>query len=310
MPHTISENILKILICPNCGQALVRNGDEGVKCDHCSTHYRYSTLGALDLRLQRPKTIQLGFELGTHLPAAEKFMFTPLTENNTPQVDFSNADVPFHLTKEILTYFPKARSENSLMLDLGCGDAIHRSVGEFAGFEYVGLDYGHKAPILGDAHSLPFQDNSFEFILSIAVLEHIRYPFVMMREVYRVLQPGGWFIGTVAFLEPYHLDSYYHHSHLGTLNSLQYAGFNVQRIAPGRNWNALRAQAFMTLFCRMPRSLIIALISPLQFIHKAWWRLRHLKNPDLNLNDPIRDATGVFTFIATKETPYSQIEST
>ncbi|MGH2403025.1 MAG: class I SAM-dependent methyltransferase [bacterium] len=98
-----------------------------------------------------------------------------------------------------------AAAADALALDLGCGETFHRPACEHAGYTYVGLDHASdQATVLGDAHALPFKDNSVDFILSLAVFEHIRYPFVAIPETHRVLRPGRPFIGTVAFLEPYH----------------------------------------------------------------------------------------------------------
>lgn len=81
--------------------------------------------------------------------------------------------------------------------------------------------------------------------MSMAVLKHLQYPFVAMREVQRILKAGCPFFGTVAFQEPFQRDSYYHHSHLGTLNTLLAAGFEAQKIAPNDKWPVLVAQAHM-----------------------------------------------------------------
>jgi ubiquinone/menaquinone biosynthesis C-methylase UbiE len=297
---SISSTIWNILTCSYCGSELEKT-DNGAECIHCGLQYRYTNYGSLDLRLKKEKKYDLEFELGSPLPSKGEFQVEPLKTNRNPEVDFSKIQVPWRISREVLSYFPKAKAPDSLMLDLGCGNAIHKSVCEYAGFQWIGLDYDStKAPILGDAHSLPFRNESLEFVLSIAVLEHIRFPFVMMREVYRVLKPQGRFIGTVAFLEPFHGDSYYHHTHLGTFNSLQYGGFTIEKIAPSEEWSVFAAQASMGLFPRMPKFMAQAIVYPIQRIHILWWQAANLINPKFTKKIRIRNTTGAFTFIATK----------
>jgi SAM-dependent methyltransferase len=53
----------------------------------------------------------------------------------------------------------------------------------------------HRHPnlcfIRGDAHRLPFPDERFEVVYCRYVLEHVAAPKQVLREVYRVLKPGG-----------------------------------------------------------------------------------------------------------------------
>lgn len=267
--------------------------------------YTYTAAGALDLRLMTAKKYPLEF----YLPAgtawdAEDFdeVVRALSPSWPPEVDFSGVTMPYHLSRRLMSYFPRAKRPGDLMLDLGCGTARHREVCEHAGFEYVGLDYdAPQAGILGDAHALPFKDCSFDFVLSMSVLEHIRFPFVAVNEVCRVLKPGGRFIGDVAFLEPFHSNSFYNHSHLGIWNLLRHGGFAVDRIAPSEDWSGLFALASMGLFPRMPRMLARSIVLPLHLLHRLWWwGGRRLRGERVSEHVRVRNTAGSFSFIARK----------
>lgn len=300
--HKISPTLWQALACPYCRAPLEQKGT-GAFCGNCQTLYPFLENGQLDLRLQKTRIENITFELGKPLFPKEGFTFSRLQKNLDPAIDPATLKVPWHLTRALLSQFPKAEQKGSLMLDLGCGDGVHKETAEAFGFEWVGLDYSlPEAPIRGDAHALPFKDGSFEFILSIAVLEHIQFPFVMTREAVRVLQPGGLFIGTVSFLEPFHNDSYYHHSHLATYNSLRNAGFQVEQVSPAPEWPGLLAISEMALFRMMPSWLVRVLVWPLQALHRIWWALGYLFTRSERSSEPYRvlSTSGAFSFIARK----------
>lgn len=63
--------------------------------------------------------------------------------------------------------------------------------------------------VLGVAEKLPFADHSLDGVISVAVLEHVKDPFLSAAEMSRVLKPGGVLFCAVPFLQPLH--GYPHH---------------------------------------------------------------------------------------------------
>jgi len=300
MTGRIPEEAIAALACPQCGRAISVHLKRA-ECETCHIFYEFDENGALDLRLRQPKTAVCEFHLGTPL-VPSGFDFGPLATNPCPEIELARVRVPWHISPQLLSYLPRAKLPTSLALDLGCGSGLHRPICEHAGFRWVGLDYSNAAaPIRGDGHALPFRDESFELVFSIAVLEHIRFPYVMAGEVRRVLKPGGLYIGTVAFLEPFHGDSYYHHTHLGTFNTLSTTGFSVLKVAPSASWSGLRAQVSMGgLFPRLPEVLGRSIVWPIELLHSLWWKAGRLVSSNADEVTRLVTNTGAFEFIARK----------
>ena len=288
----ISDHARTLMRCAHCSARLV-DTSTGMTCSHCTTRYpRLST--AMDLRLTGRKTVDLRCAVGEEMDMSG-VEFGPLEVKVNP----ATSGRAWHLSPELLSHLPSASSAGQLVLDLGCGKGMHRALLEDLGYDWVGMDYSEEgAPILADAHALPFADQSFDFVMSLAVLEHLRNPLVAMQECFRVMKPGAALIGTVAFMEPFHGNSYYHHSHLGTLSSLLSAGFRVTHVAPTLQWSVLQAQAEMAFFPRMPSALRRAAIMPLQLAQQAWWSLAALLGKVSDPSLQIRQSAGSFAFIA------------
>ena len=301
------------LRCPAC-RGRLEDGEASLRCvDGCGVAYPNPAGGRPDLRLRGVVERRVTRRLGDGPAAVDGRWLQPLRAKREPAVDFSGQAVPRHLTAAMLSHFPRggrgdaagaadarrAGVGGDLALDLGCGRAIHRSVIERAGWGYAGLDYREEgAPLLGDGHALPFGDATFGFVLSAAVLEHVRDPRLVVEEAARVMRPGATLMGTVAFLEPWHDHSYFHHSHLAVIELLSGAGLEVRRVAPSAGWSVLRAQA-KALFPQLPRRMAESLMLPMQGLH----RLGHWPLGVLGKRSELRrrlETAGSLVFIAVK----------
>jgi len=83
--------------------------------------------------------------------------------------------------------------------------------------------------LIGTAYSLPFADGTVSGIHCEAVLEHLEFPEDAVREMFRVLQPGGIVFAATPFLQPYHAypDHYQNFTLRGHTRLFERAGFSV-----------------------------------------------------------------------------------
>jgi SAM-dependent methyltransferase len=98
-----------------------------------------------------------------------------------------------------------------LVLDVGCA---HQELRSFLGTQvtYIGIDYppvsseryGTTADVHGDAGALPVASGVVDCVALLDVLEHLPEPARALREIARVLKPGGRLVLQVPFLYPLH----------------------------------------------------------------------------------------------------------
>ena len=109
--------------------------------------------------------------------------------------------------------------QDGLMLDVGCGEGRHifGVMQNYPDIKCIGLDMDkdslNKAEegyeyfksitnagvdlLKGSAYSLPFPNNSFDLVVCSEVLEHLHEYNDAVKEIHRVLKPGGKFYASV-----------------------------------------------------------------------------------------------------------------
>ncbi|MEW1720658.1 bifunctional 2-polyprenyl-6-hydroxyphenol methylase/3-demethylubiquinol 3-O-methyltransferase UbiG [Streptomyces sp. NPDC093109] len=102
------------------------------------------------------------------------------------------------------------RWEGKRVLDVGCGGGFTTEFLHERGAQVSGLDPSPKLIAAADRHAkqtgkqieytvgkserLPYEDASFDIVTCVDVLEHVESPAQAVREIRRVLAPGGVFL--------------------------------------------------------------------------------------------------------------------
>lgn len=158
--------------------------------------------------------------------------------------DFSTRSKTQDLGRWYVTRFvenvAQSLPKGSLILDAGAGESVYKklfshchykaidlAVGE-SRWNYANLDY--VAPL----HEMPIESNMFDAVLCTQVLEHLEWPRESVKEMFRVLKPGGKLFMTVPMAHPEHQTPYdfFRYTSYGLKSICTHAGFLDFEIAP------------------------------------------------------------------------------
>ena len=117
--------------------------------------------------------------------------------------------------------------QRSIVLDIGAGNMAL----DLANVIRMDVTLTPYVDVVGDAHALPFLPQTFDFIFSLAVIEHLRNPYLAAQEAYTALRSGGYVYGECNFVYPYH--GYPYHFFNATQQGLEAAFRDFRKLRSG-----------------------------------------------------------------------------
>jgi SAM-dependent methyltransferase len=123
----------------------------------------------------------------------------------TKRMQPSRADVGYCIRGPLLDWLRSQRFDEARVLDVGCGDkpyaALLPAAAKVVGFDMPGNPY---ADVHGSIEAIPVEDASFDVVLCLQVLEHVPDPPAAVRELRRVVRPGGRVLASTHGVAPFH----------------------------------------------------------------------------------------------------------
>jgi len=125
------------------------------------------------------------------------------------------------------------RETKGWVLNLSAGGSRHKFDHvvemEFAVFRHT--------DVVGDAHHLPFDDETFDAVVVMNAFEHYHDPRQVAAEIFRVLKPGGRLHVRTAFLQPLHEKPYHFYNCTRYGMELWFEAFETEHMHVSSNFS-------------------------------------------------------------------------
>ena len=202
---------------------------------------------------------------------------------------------------EVVPKYAKGR-----LLDIGCANKPYENLTRSIVDEHIGLEHVNsqhplsKADIIADAYDTNQLNDSFDTILSTSVLEHLERPQEAIKEMYRILKPGGHVILTSPLFWHLHEEpqDFFRFTKYGLSHMFAEAGFQILEIRALSGFLVTFSQEFVYFINPIKRTKLLAPIITL-----VQWTIQKIVYL-FNKYDKSHNFTWLYLVIARKNGQY------
>jgi SAM-dependent methyltransferase len=202
-----NPDVLSIIACPICKGATTITG-ETVVCTSAACGASFPIIAGVPILINDRNSVFTIAEFRQHqattfdrgrplVEAADPLWRRAVRAINRKSPTLSLATGDFSANAALAQI--SAEIERPRILVIGCGDsAFDPGAGTIV---YTDVAEGQLVELICDANDLPFRDESFDAVLSTAVLSYVTDPVRSVAEIARVLRAGGFVYDVCPFMQ-------------------------------------------------------------------------------------------------------------
>jgi SAM-dependent methyltransferase/uncharacterized protein YbaR (Trm112 family) len=261
----MEQELINKLCCPVCRGRLL-NRTTSMVCMSCQSSY--------PIVKGRPLLVPLVVDKGPNSDAliasadalVDRDTVTPREDRHTPNIEdlyfkelfpqFDRRMPHWSFLGSKINEMVKKIPESSYVLDIGAGECKYGALLSHCTYVSTDLvfssdkhDFSH-INVVADASTIPFRDHTFDIALNLVVLEHVPDPGLSIREMGRILKPGGLAFALIPLVRPEHLTpfDFYRFTRFGIKKLFENNGFQIDQIegSNGALWTSVYYTSLFT----------------------------------------------------------------
>lgn len=250
--RSTDSRLINILLCPNCKSNHLTQKEEDLVCGQCQSAYPIVN--------SAPHLIHQ--ELIKQYKKYQKELQSPVNRLKTfikrwpwlfRFLTYAIGSISYFgwsPKKALKNIYREEELRDKIIINIGSGiKRVHPEVINLDIFPFENVDF------VTDATKLPIKDDAVDMIITESTLEHIPDVDLAIKEICRVVKPGGYVYISIPFMMPFHAspNDYFRLTHEGIKH--KFAIFEQQRA--GMNGGPASALVtFLMYFLALPFSII------------------------------------------------------
>lgn len=246
------KRFIEILLCPDCKSPKLLTGENKIGCGNCKSEYPIVKNAPCLINRELLKQYeQYKEELRSPVNKLKTFLkkfpwFFQFLTYAIGSISYFGQSPKRALEK----IYGNQSLDDKIIINIGSGiKRIRPNIINLDIFPFENVD------LVADATKLPLKDGSVDMVITESTLEHIPDMEPAIREIHRVVKPGGYVYISIPFLMPFHASP----NDYGRLTSAglkhKFAGF--EKIRVGMNGGPASALVtFLMHFLALPFSIV------------------------------------------------------